>query len=116
MPLALTGCDKSDQVNYNLDRQANAFETYRKMTLVNLRSDKVLMEVEGYFSLSNSESDNAQSELSITIKTGPKTYQRHYCYIGGEVCYLVEQLDNSYTDPYHYEIRMYWTWPDVTIG
>lgn len=113
---SLCGCDKSNQVNYNLDRQANAFETYRQFTLVNLRSDRILMEVEGYISISNSVSDNAESELQITIKTGDDTYKRHYCYIGAQTCYLVEQIENSHTDPYHWEIRVYWTTPEVTAG
>lgn len=114
--ILLCGCDKSDQVNYNLDRQANAFETYRQFTLVNLRSDKILMEVEGYISISNSVEDNAESELQITIKTGEDTYKRHYCYIGAQTCYLVEQIENSHTDPYHWEIRVYWAAPQVIGG
>ena len=55
-------CEKSDIVNYNLNRQANAFETYRQFTLVNLRTDRVLMEVEGFISISNSTEDNAETE------------------------------------------------------
>ena len=112
----LSGCDKSTIVNYNLDREANAFETYRQFSLINLRSDKVLMEVEGLISISNSTSDNAQSELQITIKTGPNTFERHFCYIGAQTCYLVEQKENSHTDPYHWEIRVFWSVPEIIGG
>lgn len=114
--LACSGCDKSDMVNYNLNRQANAFETYRQFTLVNLRSDKVLMEVEGYISISNSTEDNAETELQVTIQVGPNEFKRHYCYIGAQTCYLVEQKENSHTDPYHWEIRLFWTIPEVIVG
>ena len=114
--LCASGCDKSDMVNYNLNRQANAFETYRQFTLVNLRSDKVLMEVEGYISISNSTEDNAETELQVTIQTGPNEYKRHYCYIGAQTCYLVEQKENSHTDPYHWEIRVFWSVPEVIFG
>ena len=114
--LALASCDASEVVNYNINRQANAFEIYRKFSLVNLRSDTILMDITGYLSISNSQSDGATTELAITIKTGDDEYKKHYCYIGGEVCYLVEQLENTTTDKYHWEIRMYWTVPEIIWG
>ena len=114
--LFAAGCEKSDVVNYNLNRQANAFEIYRKFSLVNLRSDKVLMEIIGFLSISNSTEDNAESELQITIKIGPDSYKRHYCYIGAQTCYLVEQIENSHTDPYHWEIRLFWSVPEIIAG
>ena len=112
LTLGLASCEKADMVNHNLSQQADAFELYRQFTLVNLRSDKVLLEVEGLLSISNS----ANNELAVTIKTGANTFKKHYCFTGAEVCYLVEQKENATTDPYHWEIRLFWVWPDVTVG
>lgn len=113
--LGLTGClydDKADVVNHNLSKQADAFELYRTFSLVNLRTDKILLEVEGLISISNSATD----ELAITIKTGENQFKKHYCFLGGEVCYLVQQTENATTDPYHWEIRLFWTTPDFIWG
>ena len=46
--LGLTSCRQEDQVQRNLLKQTADFQTYRKITVINLRSDKVLMEFEGY--------------------------------------------------------------------
>lgn len=109
---SLVGCNKADNIQYNISTQSDRFETYRKVTVINLRSDKVLLSVEGYISIKNSTSD----ELAVIIQTGPKQYKMHYIYTGPEVVYLVEQLEPSNTDPYHWEITVFATIPDINIG
>lgn len=37
----------------------------------------------------------------------------HYVYIGGEVVYLVKQKENSTTDPYHWDIRIFAEFPRI---
>ena len=88
------------------------FETYRRITVINLRSDTVLLQVEGYLSIK----DSTQTELAVIIQTAPKEYKMHYIYTGAEIVYLVEQLEPSSTDPYHWEIKVFATIPDVELG
>lgn len=43
----------------------------------------------------------------------PGQYKMHYVYIGGEVVYLVKQKENSTTDPYHWDIRIFAEFPRI---
>lgn len=108
----LVGCNEADNIQYNIAEQSDKFETYRKITVINLRSDTILLQVEGYLSIKDSTSD----ELAVIIKTGQNEYKVHYIYTGAEIVYLVEQLDPSNTDPYHWEIRVFAVVPEFDIG
>ena len=110
--LGLTSCRQEDQVQRNLLKQTADFQTYRKITVINLRSDKVLMEFEGYLTTKL----DSEGDVNIMIMTGPNTYKLHYVRLADEICYLSEQLENSTTDPYHWEIRIYAIIPDIQIG
>ena len=109
--VSITSCNKADNIQHNISKDSDNFETYRKVTVINLRSDKVLLTVEGYISIK----DSAANEIAIIINTAPKEYMMHYVYTGPEVVYLVEQLKPSNTDPYHWEIKIFATWPDVDL-
>ena len=108
----LVGCNEADNIQYNIAQQSDSFETYRKITVINLRSDTVLLQVEGYISIK----DSSTNEIAVIIQTGPKQFKMHYIYTGSETVYLVEQLEPSSTDPYHWEIRVFATIPDIIVG
>lgn len=110
--LFLAGCNEAGQVNENLRNQERNFEVYRRVTVINLRSDKILLEVEGYLHIKI----DSDGDLNVTIMTGPKQYKLHYVSLAGEVVYVSEQLVNSTTDPYHWELRIFAITPDVEFG
>ena len=110
--LGMVGCNEADNIQHNIREQSDAFETYRKITVINLRSDAILLQVEGYLSIK----DSTNTELAVIIQTGPKEYKMHYIYTGAEIVYLVEQLEPSNTDPYHWEIRVFAVIPDIQVG
>lgn len=60
--LTMTGCSEADKVNYNMSKQADYFECERKITVYNARTDKIIMEAEGYMSISN------DSEMSWCVQ------------------------------------------------
>lgn len=105
----LSGCNDANQIQYNISQKSDKFETYRKVTVINLRSDKILLEVAGYISIK----DSTDNELAIIIMTGPNQYKMHYVYLGGEIVYLVEQIENTTTDPYHWYIRIHAVYPEI---
>lgn len=110
-----SGCsltNESDNIQHNIKKDADDFKTYRKVTVINLRSDKILLEIEGYISIKDSTAD----ELAIIIQTGRGQYKMHYVYTGSEIVYLVEQLENTNTDPYHWKIRIFAVTPDIETG
>lgn len=97
-----TGCSEASKVNYNMSKQADYFECERKITVYNARTDNIILEAEGYMSISN----NSSSELVVTVKTGPNEYKKNYVYLNDYTMYAVEDITGSHTDPYHYKI--YW--------
>lgn len=105
----LTGCTEADNVNHNLSQAADNFEVVRKITVYNARTDMIIMEMEGYMSLSN----NSTSELVVTCRTGETEYKKNYVYLNDYVIYVVEDITSTVTDPYHYKIHFYTAVPDV---
>lgn len=98
--LILTGCSEADKVNANLSKQADYFECERRITVYNARTDNIVLEAEGYMSISN----NTSGELVVTVKTGPSTYKKNYIYLNSYTLYVVEDITGTHTDPYHYKI------------
>lgn len=98
--VCLCGCSEADKVNENLSKQADYFNCERKITVYNARTDKIILEAEGYMSISNSET----SELVVTCKVGPDKYKKNYIYLNDYTLYVVEDISGTHTDPYHYKL------------
>ena len=99
--ILLCGCSsEAEKANYNISKQADYFESERKITVYNARTDKIIMEAEGYMSISN----NSSNELVCTVKIGPDTYRKNYIYLNGYTMYVVEDITGTHTDPYHYKL------------
>lgn len=96
----LSACSEADKVNTNLSKQADYFECERKITVYNARTDTIILEAEGYMSVSN----NSASELVVTCKVGPNEYKKNYIYLNDYTLYVVEDITGSHTDPYHYQL------------
>lgn len=106
----LTGCSEADKVNANISKQADYFETERKITVYNARTDKIILEAEGYMSISN----NSKNELVVTCKIGPNTYKKNYVYLNEYTMYVVEDITGTHTDPYHYKMYFHTEFP-ITV-
>ena len=96
----LASCSESDRVNHNLSKQAEYFESERRVTVYNARTDKIIMFIEGYINISN----NTHNELVVTAKVGANTYKKNYVYLNDYTLYVVEDINGTHTDPYHYKV------------
>ena len=103
MVMCVCGCSTADTVNYNLNKEADEFNVYRRITVTNARTDMIMMQAEGYMSLSN----NSSNELVVTFKTGEDQYYKDYIYLNDWTCYVMEQVEPKSTDKYHYELVFY---------
>lgn len=101
--LMLTGCEKSDRVNYNIRREANNFNVYRRVVAINTRLNETLFAVEGYISV-NVDSDG---DLNVTIQTGEEEFKLFYAHLGNDVTYTVIQIEPSDVTPYAYNISFF---------
>ena len=99
--LILTGCSEADIVNANLSKKADYFNCERKITVYNARTDTIILECEGYLSLSN---NTETDELVVTVKTGPEEYKKNYVYLNDYTLYVVEDITGTHSDPYHYKM------------
>ena len=108
----MTACTEAENVDHNLTQAADNFRCLRKITVYNARTDLIIMEMEGYMSLSN----NSTNELVVTCKTGASEYKKNYIYLNEYVIYVVEDITGTATDPYHYNVHFYTALPDVDIN
>ena len=108
----LAGClSEADRVNHNISRQAEYFETERRVTVYNARTDKIIMFIEGYINISN----NTHNELVVTAKVGANTYKKNYVYLNDYTLYVVEDINGTHTDPYHYKVYFDVKLPDFEV-
>ena len=73
---AFAGCTEVDQVSQNISQEADNFNVTRKLTVLNARTDTILLNLTGTFALKN----------DYTM-------------------YVVEDISGSDVDKYHYEIN-----------
>lgn len=103
--LALTACDsEAETTSYNLSQAADNFEVNRRITFVNGITDKYLLTIEGLCSIKDSKDDNSKGQLEVTCKVGDGQYKRHTLGLSDNVTYVVEQIEPSKVDAFHYRI------------
>lgn len=100
LSVTVSGCSEADKVNHNTSQQAEYFQSERRVTVWNARTDNVIMYVEGYINISNNSTD----ELVITAKVGADSYKKNYVYLNDYTLYVVEDINGTHTDPYHYKL------------
>ncbi|MEE1396702.1 beta-sandwich lipoprotein, partial [Ruminococcus sp.] len=49
----MTGCTEAERATYNVQKEADYFNVERRLSVINARTDKPILELIGYFSLSN---------------------------------------------------------------
>lgn len=99
----LTGCSQSTRVSYNVSKEANNFNVVRRITVINARTDTIIYEMEGVFSISNS----ASNELTIVCQIAANEYKKHFIYLNANTLYVIEDISGADVSPYHYEVTFY---------
>lgn len=97
----LCGCTEAERVTANVQKEADNFNVTRRLSVINARSDKPVLELIGNFSISN----NINSELVVTIEVAPNVYKVDYVYLNEWTMYTVEDVSGAYVDKYHYELN-----------
>jgi len=99
--ILLTGCTEVDRVSTNLGKEADNFNITRRIVVMNARTDTVMFELVGNFSLQN----NSEHELEIVCEVGNGTYKKHFIYLNENTLYVVEDVSGAFVDKYHYEVH-----------
>lgn len=103
---AFAGCTEADQVSQNISQEADNFNVTRKLTVLNARTDTILLDLTGTFALKN----NSDNELEVIIETAEGKYQKDYVYLNDYTMYVVEDVSGADVDKYHYEINFLPEW------
>jgi len=103
MLCSLTGCsweDEADVASYNISKEADNFNIYRKVTVINNQSDETMLEFEGWCSIENNMDKN---RLEITYRVGEGQYYKDFVGLNDRTTYVITQLNGANVDKYHYE-------------
>jgi hypothetical protein len=100
--LALAGCSSdADVASRNVSKAADNFEVARRIIFYNGITNDYMLTIEGYCSLGNHDKDG---KLSVTCKTGPGIYKKHFLGLSDNVTYFVEQMDAANVSADHYRV------------
>jgi len=102
MCIVSMGCQKeADIASRNLSVAADQFEIERRIVFYNGITDTYMLTIEGKCALGNNDS---QGEVTVTCKTGPGEYKKHFLGLSDNVTYFAEQLGSKPVDVYHYRV------------
>lgn len=99
--LLVTGCNDADVASRNLSKAADMFEVTRRIVFYNGITGDYILTIQGLCSLGNNDS---AGKLSVTCKTSPTDYKKHFLGLSDNVTFFVEQVDASPVSPYQYRV------------
>ena len=102
LALALVGCSSdADVASENLSKAADMFEVDRRVIFYNGITGEYMLVIEGRCSLGNYD---PEGKLTVTCKTGPGAYKKHFLGLSDNVTYFVEQLEQVDASVYRYRV------------
>jgi hypothetical protein len=96
-----SGCSDADIASENLSKAADQFEINRRIVFYNGITGDYMLSIEGLCSLGNFD---PTYQLSVTCKTGPATFKKHFLGLSDNVTYFVEQVDGASASTYFYRV------------
>ncbi len=98
--MLLAGCeDDATIASRNLSKAADMFEIERRVVFYNGITDSYILVIEGRCSLTPN-----QTKLTVTCKTGPDAFKKHFLGLSDNVTYFAEQLEAKDVSVYHYRV------------
>lgn len=97
----LAGCTDADIASQNLSKAADNFEVNRRIVFYNGITGGYILTIEGLCSLGNYDSAR---ELTVTCKTGPRDFKKHFLGLSDNVTFFAEQIESANVSAYHYRV------------
>ncbi len=95
-------CEKdADVASRNLSTAADMFEINRRVVFYNGITGEYIFVVEGRCSLGNFD---MTGRLSVTCKTGPNAYKKHFLGLSDNVTFFAEQMEAQDVSVYHHRV------------
>lgn len=99
--LALAACSDANVASRNLSVAADNFEINRRVVFINGITGDYLLTIEGLCSKGN---DDGANKVTITCKTGPGQYKKHFLGLSDNVTYLIEQMEPAAVGTSNYRV------------
>jgi len=97
----LAGCTDAEVASRNLSKAADQFEINRRVVFYNGITGDYMLSIEGLCSLGKGQSSES---ITVTCKTGPKEFKKHFLGLSDNVTYFAEQLGSADVSAYHYRV------------
>lgn len=96
-------CEReADIASRNLSYAADDFNIMRKVAFYNGVTGESMLVITGLCSIGN---DDRAGRLSITCKTGTKSYKKHFLGLSDNVTFIAEQIDEAKVNSYQYSVQ-----------
>ena len=99
--VSLAACSDADVASQRLSKAADQFEVTRRIVFYNGITGDYMLTVTGLCSLGNTDKSR---ELSVTCKTSPTEYKKHFLGLSDNVTFFVEQINANKVDVHHYQV------------
>lgn len=97
----LAACNDADVASRNLSKAADNFEVTRRVVFYNGITGEYMLTIEGLCSLGAAAETKA---VTVTCKTGPDAYKKHFLGLSHNVTYFAEQVEAKKASVYHYRV------------
>ena len=101
--VSMTGCvDEATVVSHNVSKEADNFNVVRRLTVINTRTDKCLLQMTGKISIKDVTDGIA---VLVEVDRDKGIYQKHWVYLNENTMYTVEDLNGVGVSKYAYELE-----------
>lgn len=101
--VSMTGCERQAAVvSRNVSKEADNFNVVRRLTVINTRTDKCLLQMTGKISIEDVKDGIA---VLVEVDRDKGIYQKHWVYLNENTMYTVEDLNGVSVSKYAYELE-----------
>lgn len=101
--VSMSGCGRqATVVSRNVSKEADNFNVTRRLTVINTRTDKCLLQMTGKISIEDVTDGIA---VLVEVDRDKGIYQKHWVYLNENTMYTVEDLNGVSVSKYAYELE-----------
>ena len=101
--VSMSACGRqATVVSRNVSKEADNFNVTRRLTVINTRTDKCLLQMTGKISIEDVTDGIA---VLVEVDRDKGIYQKHWVYLNENTMYTVEDLNGVSVSKYAYELE-----------
>lgn len=100
--ISATGCNEAKRVRENLAQEADNFNCYRQITVINCITGDTMFCMKGRCSITADRTDN---QLEVIVEEDEGKFKKHIIGLSDNVTYVVEDIDVPDVSKYQYELN-----------